>query len=248
MEKLLKGKNALITGGAGEMASTIARTLAKEGAGIVLVDLNAEAVDKVARQIGEECGVPAVGYAYNLCDFAKHADFIDQVEKEFGEIQILVNVAGITNTITYRDITEEDWDKMMSINLKAPFFFTRELFFRMQERGEGRIVNLGSISGERGAKYAGPHYSISKAGLICFTKVLAKLAGDSGVTVNTVSPGIIASRMTNDLGSQVYSYDVPMDRMGTPQEVADGILYLVSPLASYVTGQNLSVNGGQSMR
>jgi len=248
MEKLLKGKNALITGGAGEMASTIARTLAKEGAGIVLVDLNAEAVGKVAQQIGEECGVPAVGYAYNLCDFAKHADFIDQVEKEFGEIQILVNVAGITNTITYRDITEEDWDKMMGINLKAPFFFTRELFFRMQERGEGRIVNLGSISGERGAKYAGPHYSISKAGLICFTKVLAKLAGDSGVTVNTVSPGIIASRMTNDLGSQVYSYDVPMDRMGTPQEVADGILYLVSPLASYVTGQNLSVNGGQSMR
>lgn len=248
MEKLLNGKNALITGGAGEMASTIARTLAKEGAGIVLVDLNAEAVKRVAQQIGEECGVPAVGYAYNLCDFATHADFIDQVEKEFGEIQILVNVAGITNTITYRDITEADWDKMMSINLKAPFFFTRELFFRMQERKEGRIVNLGSISGERGAKYAGPHYSISKAGLICFTKVLAKLAGASGVTVNTVSPGIIASRMTNDLGSQVYSYDVPMDRMGTPQEVADAILYLVSPLASYVTGQNLSVNGGQSMR
>ena len=248
MENLLKGKNALITGGAGEMASTIARTLAKAGAGIVLVDLNGEAVVKVAQQLQEECGVPVSGYAFDLCNFEEHAAFADRVEKEFGPISILVNVAGITNTITYRDMTVADWDKMMTINLKAPVFFTREFFFRMQERGEGRVVNLGSISGERGAKYAGPHYSISKAGLICFTKVLAKLAGDSGVTVNTVSPGIIASRMTNDLGSQVYSYDVPMDRMGTPQEVADGILYLVSPLASYVTGQNLSVNGGQSRR
>ncbi len=247
MEKMLTGKMALVTGGAGEMATVIAKTLAREGAGIVLVDLSAR-VTALAKEIHQEFGVPAFGYAYDLCNFAGHADFIQQVEQECGEIQILVNVAGITNTVTYRDITEADWDKMMSINLKAPFFFTRELFFRMQERKEGRIVNLGSISGERGAKYAGPHYSISKAGLICFTKVLAKLTGDSGVTVNTVSPGIIASRMTNDLGSQVYSFDVPMDRMGTPQEVADAILYLVSPLATYVTGQNLSVNGGQSMR
>ena len=247
MENMLEGKLALITGGAGEMATVIAKTLAQEGAGVVLVDL-AERVTDVAEEIRQEFGVPAFGYAYDLCNFSGHADFIRQVEQECGAILILVNVAGITNTITYRDITEADWDKMMSVNLKAPFFFTRELFFRMQERGEGHIVNLGSISGERGAKYAGPHYSISKAGLICFTKVLAKLAGDSGVTVNTVSPGIIASRMTNDLGSQVYSYDVPMDRMGTPQEVANAILYLVSPLASYVTGQNLSVNGGQSMR
>lgn len=248
MKNLLEGKRALITGGAGEMASVIAGTLAKEGAEIVLVDLNGEAVSRVAQQLQETYGTRVTGYAYDLCDFAGHGAFIDRVERELGEIQILVNVAGITNTITYRDITEADWDRMMNINLKAPFFFTRELFFRMQERKEGRIVNLGSISGERGAKYAGPHYSISKAGLICLTKVLAKLAGDSGVTVNTVSPGIIASRMTNDLGSQVYSYDVPMDRMGTPREVADAILYLVSPLATYVTGQNLSVNGGQSMR
>ena len=248
MEKMLNGKLALVTGGAGEIATTIAKTLAREGANIVLVDLNAAAVQAAAEQMRQEFGVSVHGYAYDLCNFAGHADFIEQVERECGAVQILVNVAGITNTITYRDITEADWDKMMNVNLKAPFFFTRELFFRMQDRKEGRIVNLGSISGERGAKYAGPHYSISKAGLICLTKVLAKLAGDSGVTVNTVSPGIIASRMTNDLGSQVYSYDVPMDRMGTPQEVADAILYLVSPLATYVTGQNLSVNGGQSMR
>lgn len=248
MKKMLTGKLALITGGAGEMASTMACTLAEQGAGIVLVDLNGQQVENIAQRIRIEYAVPAFGYAYDLCNFSEHGNFIDRVEQECGAIQILVNVAGITNTISYHDITEADWDKMMNINLKAPFFFTRELFYRMKERGEGRIVNLGSISGERGAKYAGPHYSISKAGLICFTKVLAKLAGDSGVTINTVSPGIIASRMTDDLGSQVFSYDVPMNRMGTPQEVADAVLYLVSPLASYVTGQNISVNGGQSMR
>lgn len=248
MEKILQGKQALITGGAGEMASTIAATLAGEGAAIILVDLNGDALEAVAKKLKARFDVAIHTYVHNLCDFGSHAVLIDQMEKECGQIDILVNVAGITNTVTYRDITEAEWDKMMAINLKAPFFFTRELFFRMEARGEGRIVNLGSISGERGAKYAGPHYSISKAGLICFTKVLAKLAGDSGVTVNTVSPGIIASRMTDSLGSQVYAYDVPMDRMGTPQEVADAVLYLVSPLATYVTGQNLSVNGGQSMR
>ena len=248
MDKLLMGKTAVVTGGAGEMASTIARTLAREGANIILVDLKEDAVKAVAEKMQQECGVKVYGYGYDLCNYSGQDAFIGKLEKECGPVQILVNVAGITNTIPYRDMTEADWDKMMNINLKAPFFFTRELFFRMQERKEGHIVTLGSISGERGAKYAGPHYSISKAGLICFTKVLAKLAGDSGVTVNTVSPGIIASRMTNDLGSQVYSYDVPMDRMGTPQEVADAVLYLVSPLASYVTGQNISVNGGQSMR
>jgi len=245
---MLKGKQALITGGAGEMASTIAATLAKQGAAIILVDLNAEALETVKADLVERFGVPVHTYVHNLCDFDGLAEMVDTMERECGAIDILVNVAGITNTITYRDITPADWDKMMSINLKAPFFLTRELFFRMEERGFGRIVTLGSISGERGAKYAGPHYSISKAGLICFTKVLAKLAGDSGVTANTVSPGIIASRMTDSLGSQVYSYDVPMNRLGSPQYVADAVLYLVSPLANYVTGQNLSVNGGQSMR
>lgn len=248
MKEMLKGRQALITGGAGEMASTIAATLAAEGAAIVLLDINEKALEAVKADLESRFEVAVHTYVHDLCDFDGLAGLIDTVERECGAIDILVNVAGITNTITYRDITPADWDKMMNINLKSPFFLTRELFFRMEERGFGRIVTLGSISGERGAKYAGPHYSISKAGLICFTKVLAKLAGSNGVTANTVSPGIIASRMTDSLGSQVYSYDVPMDRMGTPQEVADAVLYLVSPLANYVTGQNLSVNGGQSMR
>lgn len=248
MEKLLSGKTALITGGAGEMATVVAKTLAAEGSGIILVDIDAAKLETAAQDIRSSYGVTVAAYTYNLCDFSAHDAFIDRLEKENGPISILVNIAGITNTVTYRDITEADWDKMMNINLKAPFFFTRELFFRMVERKEGRIINFGSISGERGAKYAGPHYSLSKAGLICFSKVLAKLAGESGVTVNTVSPGIIASRMTDSLGSQVFDYDVPMNRMGTPQEVANAVLYLVSPLADYVTGQNLSVNGGQSMR
>ena len=248
MKDMLKGRQALITGGAGEMASTIAATLAAEGASIILLDINEKALETVKADLQERFGVAVHTYVHDLCNFDGMPALIDNMERECGPVDILVNVAGITNTITYRDITPADWDKMMNINLKSPFFLTRELFFRMEERGFGRIVTLGSISGERGAKYAGPHYSISKAGLICFTKVLAKLAGDNGVTANTVSPGIIASRMTDSLGSQVYSYDVPMNRMGTPQEVADAVLYLVSPLASYVTGQNLSVNGGQSMR
>ena len=118
----------------------------------------------------------------------------------------------------------------------------------MKARGRGRIINFGSISGERGGKYSSPHYALSKAGIICFTKMLAKLAEDSGVTVNTVSPGLIESRMAEQTNSTVYPYDVPMNRMGTTDEVASTVLYLASGLSDYVTGQNISVNGGQSMR
>ena len=154
----------------------------------------------------------------------------------------------VTSTTPLPDMTPEEWDFVMDVNCRGTFFLSQAVLMRMLERRRGRIINLGSISGERGAKYAGAHYSVSKAGVIMITKVLAKYAADSGVTVNTISPGIIATEMTQRLGTQVDPNDVPMNRMGTPEEVAQVAVFLASDMASYITGQNISVNGGQSTR
>ncbi len=248
MEHQLQGKNALITGGAGEIASTIAKTLAAQGVNIMVADLNVESANVVAKDLAETYGVSSKGYYLDVTNIHGHSSFVKEVEGDFGPIDILVNIAGITSGVMYQEMTEENWDVMMDINIKGPVFLTRDIFFAMKTRKSGRIVNIASLAGERGARFAGPHYSISKAGMLCFTKVLALQAGDSGVTVNSVSPGLIDSSMSRMLGHQINPADLPMNRLGTPQEVADSVLYLVSDLASYVTGQNISVNGGQTMR
>jgi NAD(P)-dependent dehydrogenase (short-subunit alcohol dehydrogenase family) len=170
------------------------------------------------------------------------------VESSFGRIDILVNNAGVTSTTRLLEMTPQEWDRIMNINCHGTFFISQAVFARMLDRNSGRIINLGSISGERGAKYAGAHYSVSKAGVIMMTKVFAKYAADSGVTINTVSPGIIATEMTERLGTQINPEDVPMNRMGTHEEVAQAVIFLASDMSGYITGQNISVNGGQSMR
>ena len=136
----------------------------------------------------------------------------------------------------------------MGVNCRGTFFLTQAVYERMLTRRSGRIINVASISGERGARFAGAHYSVSKAGVIMITRVFALHAADSGITVNTVSPGIIDTEMTARLQTQVDPRDVPMNRMGAPEDVAQAVVFLASDAASYITGQTLSVNGGQSMR
>lgn len=245
----MEGKTTIITGGAGDIAGAITKAFAENGGSVALVDVAAEKAKARAEAIAAAYGVKARAYALDITDIDALVPLFDKIEEEMGNVNFLVNAAGIVNTITYRDMTGADWDKLIGVNLKGPFFFTREILFRMKEQSDGHIINFGSIAGERGAKYSGPHYSISKAGIICLTKMLAKLVEDSGVTVSTVSPGIIVGFMANTIGSQVYSYDIPMNRMGTPEEVVGTVLYhLASSLSDYITGQNISVNGGQSMR
>ncbi len=245
---LLEHERVLITGGAGSIGIAVVKGLAQEGAELAILDRDEKAAVKLAKEIKATFGVKAKGYYFDVADLSSHHEITEEVEREFGTITILINCAGITSTTNYEEMTPDEYDHLMDINLRGPFFFTREIFLRMKARGKGRIINFGSISGERGGKYSGPHYSLSKAGMICFTKMLAKWAEDTGVTVNTVSPGLIQSRMSEQVGNKVYNYDVPMNRMGTPEEVAGAVLFLSSRLSDYVTGQNISVNGGQSMR
>jgi 3-oxoacyl-[acyl-carrier protein] reductase len=244
---LLKGKNVLITGSGAGIGRSIAMAMAREGANVAVADINEQAAQETANAL-RTLGVKSGAFVVDVRQAEKLKAFVDDVEAQIGPLDILVNNAGVTSTTPLPDMTTEEWDFVMGVNCRGTFFLSQAVLMRMLERRRGRIINLGSISGERGAKYAGAHYSVSKAGVIMITKVLAKYAADSGVTVNTISPGIIETEMTQRLGTQVDPSDVPMNRMGTPDEVAQAAVFLASDMASYITGQNISVNGGQSMR
>lgn len=244
---LLKNKNALITGAGAGIGRAIALAMAKEGANIVIADIQTEAADATAREV-EALGVRCQAHHLDISDIEVLDGFVEALESTFGPIDILVNNAGITSTTPLLEMTPQEWDALMNINCRGTFFLSQRVFIRMLERKRGRIINLGSISGERGAKYAGAHYSVSKAAVIMMTRVFARCAADSGITINTISPGIIATKMTEQLGTQVNPEDVPMNRMGTQEDVAQTAVFLASDKAAYITGQNISVNGGQSMR
>lgn len=243
----LKNKNILITGSARGIGRCTAEEMAKEGANIVVSDIDIDECEETVNYL-KQFGTNCKAYRLDVSNLEGLKPFVTIVEQEIGAIDVLVNNAGVTSTSQILDLMPEEWDEIMNINIKGAFFLSQELYSRMRERGKGRIINIGSISGERGAKYAGAHYSISKAAVIMMTKVFAKHAVDSGVTVNTVSPGMISTEMSKRLGTQIDPNDVPMNRFGTTAEVAQAILFLASDKASYITGQNISVNGGQSMR
>ena len=243
---ILANKNALITGGAAGIGKSIATAFGMEQANVLIGDINMDAAEQTAQVLREQ-GIKAQACQLDVADIAGHRSFIEKVEREFGALDILVNNAGVTSTTKLLDMTSQEWDFIMSINVRGTFFLSQAVFERMLTRKCGRIINMGSISGVRGAKYAGAHYSVSKAAVIMMTKVFAKNAVDSGITVNTISPGIIATDMTLKLGTQIDPNDVPMNRQGTPDEVAAMAVFLASDKSSYITGQNINVNGGQFM-
>ena len=247
MSALLKNMNVLITGSARGIGRRTAEEMAKAGANIIVSDIDIDECKETINYL-KQFGTICKAYKLDVSNLEGLKDFVEIIEQEMGAIDVLVNNAGVTSTSQILDLTPDEWDEVMNVNIKGAFFLSQALYARMKVRKKGRIINIGSISGERGAKYAGAHYSISKAAVIMMTKVFAKHAADSGVTVNTVSPGMIATEMSKRLGTQIDPNDVPMNRFGTTDEVAQTIVFLASNNASYITGQNISVNGGQSMR
>jgi 3-oxoacyl-[acyl-carrier protein] reductase len=246
MEKLLKGKNAIVTGGGAGIGKAIAVALAKHGANVAVADISAETAEETAREL-QNFGVKAKAYQMDLSKIEGHKVFVEQVEEDFGAVDILVNNAGITFAVGVLDVTPEMWDAVQDINLRGTFFLSQAVFAKMMERKTGRIINIASISGDRPADRSDAAYCTSKAGIIMMSKVYAKAAKDTEITVNSVSPGLIETEMSKRIGSVVTSEKVPMGRMGKPEEVADAVVYLASDLASYVNGQNIRVNGGQFM-
>ncbi len=244
---MLKGESALVTGGAAGIGRSIALALAAEGADVVVADLDLEAARRTAAEIGG-LGVRSIASRVDIADVESHRAWVARLEEDFGPLAILVNNAGVTSSTRLLQVTPAEWDLIEGVNSRGTFFLTQAVYERMLTRRHGRIVSIASVSGERGARFASAPYAVSKAAVIMMTRMFALHAADSGVTVNAVSPGTIVTAMTERLGTQIDPSDVPMNRMGTPEEVARAVVFLASAAASYITGQTLGVNGGQYMR
>jgi len=239
-----KGKIAVVTGGASGIGKSCCLSLAEKGATVIAVDRNENGAKAVADEIKQKGG-NAEGLSLDIVNIAQIKVIVDYIENKYSRIDILINCAGITDVITIEDITETEWDRMLEIDLKGPFFVSQAVINVMKKNNFGKIVNLGSVAGEVGGIVVGANYVAAKAGIIGLTKSLAKSAAKYGINVNTVSPGFIDTEMTKDLNQDVKM--VPLGRKGTSEEVSDVILFLCSDYARYLTGVNLDVNGGLHM-
>lgn len=244
--KILEGKTALITGGSRGIGRAIAIAFAEQGAQVAFSDL---AYDDVARSLENELtkmGVKAKGYASDASSFADSENLVNEVVAEFGTIDVLVNNAGITRDTLLMRMTEEMWDDVIRINLKSAFNLTKAVQKFMLKQRQGSIINMGSIVGI-GGNAGQANYAASKAGMIGFTKSVAREIGARNVRVNAIAPGFIETEMTARLPEEVkkeWAEKIPLKRAGKPEDVANMALYLASDMASYVTGQVFTVCGG----
>ncbi len=245
---LLDGKVALITGAARGIGKAIALKYASEGADVAFTDL---VIDEIAEQTVSEIkefGVKAKGYASNAANFDEAHAVIEEVIKDFGKIDVLVNNAGITRDTLMLRMTEAQWDAVLTVNLKSAFNFMHAIAPVMMKQRGGSIISMSSVVGI-GGNAGQANYAASKAGLIGLTKSMAKEIGPRGVRVNAIAPGFIITEMTAKLSEEVraeWAKSIPLRRGGTPEDVANVATFLASDLSSYVTGQVIHVCGGMS--
>ncbi len=242
------GKVSVVTGASQGIGEAIALDLAQNGAEIVLVDIQKEKLDNVARKIADSGG-KASSYEADVSNTGQVEDLVDALIRNHGSVHHLINNAGITRDNLLMRMKEEEWDSVMAVNLKGVFNFSKALIRHMIRNRYGRIVNISSVVGLTGNP-GQANYSASKAGVLGFTKSLAREVASRGITVNAVAPGFIQTAMTESLPEEVQKQFlgvIPMGRFGTPQEVAQAVRFLVSDQASYITGQVININGGMFM-
>jgi len=241
-------KTSIVTGASQGIGEAIARDLAQHGAEVILVDIQKQKLDEVVREIESDNG-KAVAYEVDVSDLDQVAESIKTMIQNHGTIHHLVNNAGITRDNLLMRMKEDEWDLVMSVNLKGVFNFSKSLIRHMISNRYGRIVNISSVVGLIGNP-GQTNYSASKAGVVGFTKSLAREVASRGITVNAVAPGYIETSMTENLPevtkNQFLDW-IPMRRFGTPQEVAQVVRFLLSDEADYITGQIISINGGMFM-
>jgi 3-oxoacyl-[acyl-carrier protein] reductase len=247
--KLLEGKVALITGAARGIGKAIALKFASEGANIAFSDLNRDEHMLATEEEIKALGVKAQGYASNAASFTDSEKLIQSVIDAFGKIDILVNNAGITRDNLLLRMTEQDWDAVLTVNLKSAFNLTKSVQRYMIKQRGGSIINMSSVVGVNG-NAGQSNYSASKAGLIGFTKSVAQELGSRGIRCNAIAPGFIETEMTHKLSEEVreaWIKTIPLRRSGKPDDVANVATFLASGLSSYVSGQVIHVCGGMSM-
>lgn len=244
---MLRGKTAIVTGASRGIGAAIALKLASMGANIAAIYAgNEEAAMEICRRCREEYGVQAENYRCDVSDFNRAKETVDRVRKDFGGLQILVNNAGVTRDGLVAAMKEEDFDRVLNVNLKGAFNMIRHCARAFITGREGVIVNISSVSGMIG-NAGQANYSASKAGLIGLTKSVARELASRNIRCNAVAPGFIQTDMTGTLKeeSNQLMQTIPLGRIGKPEDVADAVAYLIC--AEYVTGEILRVDGGVAM-
>jgi acetoacetyl-CoA reductase len=242
---------ALVTGGMGGLGEAICMKLAKMGITVVVTYSPGNTKYKDWLKDMESQGHTFRAFPCDVSDFDSCAKTIAAVSSEVGPIDILINNAGITRDMTFKKMTKVDWDSVIKTNLDSVFNVTKPVVDGMVERGWGRVINVSSVNGQKGA-FGQTNYSAAKAGMHGFTKALAYEVAKKGVTVNTISPGYIGTKMVLAIPKDVLDTkiipQIPMGRLGKPDEVAGLCAYLASDEAAFVTGANIAINGGQHMQ
>lgn len=243
-----KQKICLVTGAARGIGYEIAKKLASQEADLIIVDLDLSAAEEAATRLAGEYNIKAFGYSCDVSKFDACKELADKLIKEFKKIDVLINNAGITRDKLLLRMSESDWDSVIAVNLKSVFNMTK-VFLRPMMKNSGSIVNIASVIGLMGN--AGQcNYAASKAGIIGFTKSIAKECAKKNLRVNAIAPGFIETAMTQALNENIRTdilSNVPMNRLGLPEEVAKAVSFLASDEASYITGQVLTVDGGMVM-
>ncbi len=245
----LLGKTAIVTGGTRGIGRAIALTLAAQGANIIInYTSNAQKAEEVVQQIKERGG-NAIAVKGNVSKYDEVQNMIAVAEKHFSSIDILVNNAGITKDTLLMKMKEEDWDQVIAVNLKGAYNCTKAVIRKMMKQKCGKIINLASVVGITG-NVGQANYAASKAGVIGFTKSIAREVATRGINVNAIAPGYIQTDMTDILSDEVKEViknQIPMKRLGRPEDVANIVAFLCSEEADYITGQIIHVDGGMVM-
>ncbi len=245
----MEGRVAVITGAARGIGKAIAEKLALLGADIVVADMLEDLAKQTADEIRQLTQRKTLAIKVNVTQGKSANEMIDQTVKELGRVDILVNNAGITRDTLILRMEEADWDEVIDVNLKGVFNCSKAAIRTMMKQRYGRIVNISSVSGQAG-QAGQTNYSASKAGVIGFTKALAREVASRQITVNAVAPGFIPTFLTNDLSEELKNTILsatPTGRMGKPEEIAAAVAFLASEEAAYITGQVLAVDGGMAM-
>ncbi len=247
METGLGDKTVIVTGGAGGIGLACARAFVAEFAKVVIADLDAEAADEAAKELGEE---NAIGVRADVTRSQDAADLAATAVEHFGGLDVLVAGAGIYHGTPLVEIRLDEWERVLSVNLNGVFLTCQAALKVMVPQGHGRIITIGSMAGQVGGMAAGAGYAASKGGVIALTKSIARYAGPQGITANCVNPGIIDTPLTQSWPPERRDPPVgltPLGRMGTPEEVAAVVVFLASDAASFIHGAQIDVNGGLLM-
>lgn len=249
-EEVLQDRVALVTGGGRGIGRAIARRLTEAGASLVIGDIDSALANKAVEELPGDSR-RAVAVRLDVTDQESVEQAVRKVLDEFGKIDILINNAGIMFRTRILDISFDEWNRTLLVNLTGPFVLCKAVIPLMRKKNYGRIVNISSSAGRSVSTLGGAHYTASKAGLLGFTRAVAKEVASFGITVNAVCPGLIDTQMARDTTTQgeieMFINTFPIKRLGLPEEIGDLVVFLCSEKASYITGASIDINGGDLM-